>query len=240
MTPPESNRQVIVDFPLSWRWFSEAHHVLPAIVLDDLTPLPVADARQIDTDARNRCMEAPIAEFTESFSAEWDAADSVRERLIMLPIAPEQQVLVSWSADLALVTSWRTFRTYWDAFCYPSSDDVSVWDPNAAWTVCYRHFQFIQVRMPPEMKIATPQSGRFHLHDVTYSLLRGSDVQRDGMYLELYAAASPDGAPLAEWFYSDITGAMVLTEYEAGIPSAVADWFQWRASHWLPVGARAI
>ena len=51
-----------------------------------------------------------------------------------------------------------------------------------------------------------------------YMVLRGSDTERDGMFLELYLGREPNGKPLAECFYSDADGSMSLTIYERSTP----------------------
>ena len=85
-----------------------------------------------------------------TISAEWDAPVFVRDRLAALPVAADERVILSWSDALAVETRWRTFVRYWDAFCYPSTDDVTMWSPGGDSTLCYRHFQVIQFgRMPP-------------------------------------------------------------------------------------------
>jgi hypothetical protein len=68
-----------------------------------------------------------------------------------------------------------------------------------------------------------------------YSLLMGSDVERDGMFLELYEGADAhSGSPLAEYFYSDVDGSMTLTEYERGVPAAALAWLQSEGARRLP------
>ena len=73
------------------------------------------------------------------------------------------------------------------------------------------------------------------IEDREYSLLMGSDVERDGLYLELYAGAEPySGSPLAEYFYSDVDGSMTLTEYAPGVPAAALAWLQSEGVRRLP------
>jgi hypothetical protein len=62
----------------------------------------------------------------------------------------------------------------------------------------------------------------------------GSDVERDGMFLELADVTLGTGDRLAEWFYSDVTHTMELTEHQPAIPSAVLDWFRNEAERRLP------
>lgn len=49
--------------------------------------------------------------------------------------------------------------------------------------------------------------------EVAYGVVLGSDLQRDGMYLELSRSDLPPGSPLAEIFYSDIDGKMTFTAF---------------------------
>ena len=66
-----------------------------------------------------------------------------------------------------------------------------------------------------------------------YSVLRGSDLARDGMFLKLSAGVQPSGSPLAEWFYSDVDGSMSLTIYATELDEGVLRWFQLEASRQL-------
>lgn len=58
-----------------------------------------------------------------------------------------------------------------------------------------------------------------------YKLVRGSDVQRDGMYLELWDAKK-EGEQLFEAFYSDETGEMMFASFAKGdVPLEVIEEF---------------
>ena len=49
--------------------------------------------------------------------------------------------LVSWEPAVALETSWRTFTTQWQAFCYPGTDDVTISPLDERWVLCYHHWE---------------------------------------------------------------------------------------------------
>ncbi|MCU6391085.1 MULTISPECIES: hypothetical protein [Enterobacter] len=53
---------------------------------------------------------------------------------------------------------------------------------------------------------------------IKFELRRGSDVIRDGMYLELSISGTSPLRQVAEVFYSDITHEFFLTCYEEKIP----------------------
>lgn len=102
---------------------------------------------RIGAEANSRCADADLAA-TTTFRTD-DSPGLVSERLRAIPISPDAQVLVSWNATTALLTDWAFFRDHWDDFCYPASDNVTIWSPDDAWTVCYRHFEVIQFRPGP-------------------------------------------------------------------------------------------
>lgn len=53
---------------------------------------------------------------------------------------------------------------------------------------------------------------------INLELIRGSDVLRDGMYLELSISGTSPLRQVAEVFYSDVTHEFFLTCYEENIP----------------------
>ena len=48
---------------------------------------------------------------------------------------------MSWEPTVALETSWRTFTTQWQAFCYPGTDDVTISPLDERWVLCYHHWE---------------------------------------------------------------------------------------------------
>ncbi|KJV30339.1 hypothetical protein [Pantoea sp. SM3] len=53
---------------------------------------------------------------------------------------------------------------------------------------------------------------------IKFELTRGSDVLRDGMYLELSVSDKSSSRLVADVFYSDVTQEFFLTCYEENIP----------------------
>ena len=65
-----------------------------------------------------------------------------------------------------------------------------------------------------------------------YHTVRGSDLQRDGMYLELIDQRTGD--EVAEVFYSDATHEMNISIFQPGLPLNLVEALIARAKHDLP------
>ena len=65
-----------------------------------------------------------------------------------------------------------------------------------------------------------------------YRAVRGSDVRRDGMYLELIEPETDD--EIAEIFYADKDGKMVISVFKQDVPLEVIEAFIAKAKHDLP------
>ena len=72
--------------------------------------------------------------------------------------------------------------------------------------------------------------------NTNYAYVMGSDLVRDGMYLELDVADASieKGSPLAEVFYSDVDGSMTFTSWAPDLPLEVVEWLIQEARTRLP------
>lgn len=67
-----------------------------------------------------------------------------------------------------------------------------------------------------------------------YAITMGSDVERDGMFLELDDVTNGGRDTVGEWFYSDADGSLTFSEHRRRLPTAVLDWFRGEAARRLP------
>ncbi|MEZ2894440.1 hypothetical protein [Providencia rettgeri] len=72
------------------------------------------------------------------------------------------------------------------------------------------------------------------LDGIEYEFVRGSDIVRDGMYLEVRMMYTDTLLQLAEVFYSDVTHQFTLTCYEPNIPLTVIETLIEQAKKLLP------
>jgi hypothetical protein len=135
ITLSESDFVPLEGFSLAWRWTQESHADLAPESLARIRPLSPERAAAIAPEATELCVGGDTATLR---SAAGDPA-RVRDWLAALPVESEVPVLISWDADTAVATDWRNFVQHWDDFCYPATDDITVWAPDAAWYLCYDH-----------------------------------------------------------------------------------------------------
>jgi hypothetical protein len=125
----------IQEFPLAWRWTQASYAVLPPEVLAQLRPLNPPEAIHVHKVA--------VAERQSGICCCTDDPDPAGARTWLRRVQPdlEAPVYVSWDEDLAVETTWSIFTEYWDDFCYPSSDDVTVIPVAGGWRLDYHHYK---------------------------------------------------------------------------------------------------
>jgi hypothetical protein len=133
----------LTGFRLHWRFSGRQHGAMSDGFLQRIRPLSEAAASRLGPSVAAVSRDA--GSFAATFRSD-DTPDVVRNRLRELPPAASDIVLVSWDERTAVVTDWDCFVTYWDDFCYPSADDVTVLPLEGDWMVCYRHYEAIQFR----------------------------------------------------------------------------------------------
>jgi hypothetical protein len=128
-------------FPLGWRFAPERVGSISSTTLARIRALSADRAAAFAHGARERCEEA--ARFAVTFRSD-ESPGVVRAQLQALPPHPATGILISWDARTAVASDWEVFVAHWDDFCYPSSDDVTMWPLDDGWTLCYRHYEIFQ------------------------------------------------------------------------------------------------
>jgi len=133
----------IQDFPLAWRWTQPSHSVLPPEALTDIRPLSAAESAGLGTAAPSGRKSAV------SHAASDIDTEEVSRWLRRVQPDLHARVYVRWTKELAVETSWDIFAEYWDDFCYPSSDDVTIVPVVGAWQLIYQHYEQFDFFAPP-------------------------------------------------------------------------------------------
>ena len=129
---------------MAYRWNQPTHAVLPDEVIRRIVPLSEEKAREVFArlrplvDVRDGCLVGNRFHATETADAS-GPDESVRRWLLGLGLAADTKVIIQWSDQWAITTDFGIFCGYWEAFCYPSSDDVVIWPFDDAWLLFYHH-----------------------------------------------------------------------------------------------------
>jgi hypothetical protein len=133
------------EFALAWRWTGPTHASLPAEVLQNIQALSPSSARALAEHAVEICSH-------DSYTLQCSTPDSFTSFLSGLPIPEQQNVYVSWDQETAVIAPWSLVREFWDDFCYPASDDVSIWPLKGSWSLCYHHDDVLAFAVAPHAK----------------------------------------------------------------------------------------
>lgn len=132
----------IREFIFARRWTSPLHKIFPEEVLAKMTPVEPPEAVRLYSESRKwlegQGLSTKVYPKIAKHSA--DVANELgRDWLRVQWPDLTTAVVVSWGHQWALRTTWEVFTTYWDDFCYPSSDDVLVWAESETWALFYHH-----------------------------------------------------------------------------------------------------
>lgn len=123
----------IQEFPFAWRWTQPSHSVLPSEVLTGIRPLRPSETARVRTES------TPQDSIVVSCSTSEDA--DVRGWLRMVQPDSHLAIYVYWSPDDGVEMIWDIFAEYWDDFCYPYSDDVTIAPVSGTWRLIYHHYE---------------------------------------------------------------------------------------------------
>ena len=141
-------------FELWWRWTNPRWAVLPESDLAQIRPLVAGKAqeiwqtesvyrhdlwRYISIDTSELITSSSLFEWIRNLDITIEGTEIVRHYLTTFEPQGDQTVIVMWEPTVAVAVPWHIFCTYWDDFCYPSSDDVSIWPISELWGLQYHH-----------------------------------------------------------------------------------------------------
>jgi hypothetical protein len=134
----------IETFPLAWRWTQPSHAVLPPEVLAQIHPIHAPESAQLSAKAGSFTVNGNLSSSNFGSLGVYTTTGSVAE--VRSWLREQQQdatveVFLAWDSKSVVSTTWQIFTEYWDDFCYPASDDVTVWPKTEAWVLLYHHYE---------------------------------------------------------------------------------------------------
>ena len=144
----ESDFRPLDEFALKWRWTDSRWNKLPANALNGIQPLTENKARALSQyslafEDQSGLIES-LFENIARINTSGDESE-IRQWLSARASCLNQTVVVSWNDELAALVKWEVFCEYWDDFCYPSSDDVTVFPLSGEWMLSYSHDEYFML-----------------------------------------------------------------------------------------------
>lgn len=131
-------------FELIYRFTDSRHTVLSPTELKEIQPVSELKAKEVSDyvlsfyDEKGQLNETLVQEII-GMDVTQDKVDAGEWLRNLLPNA--DSIIISWDTKNCVVTNTDIFCQYWDAFCYPSSDDVTIFSMSSNWIMSYAHYE---------------------------------------------------------------------------------------------------
>jgi hypothetical protein len=142
----DSDLRSLENFSLKWRWTDERWNKLPPASLTQINPLTAEKCREIWEIQKQYLFPEGLGEefFEKTEMIRTDTAEeSEISKWLASRMGDEQEaIIVLWNKKTAVKTTSKIFCNYWDDFCYPASDDVSISPLNLSWLLIHHHDEY--------------------------------------------------------------------------------------------------
>lgn len=154
----DDDYQPMETFALRWRWANTHSPNLSAEERSRVRPLKPDQAKRawdeslrFAGDGRDFRPRETLFPNVLSLDTSEREPEQVHDWLEACVPHGERLVVVSWQMDSAVVTDRGLFVRHWDDFCYPASDDASIWPAGSRetpdWVVHYWHEEVLYVAL---------------------------------------------------------------------------------------------
>ena len=134
------------DFELSWRWEKTHNPCISDLEKAQIEPVSEVESKRLNKvidyfEIENNLRKGFIE--TDWISANNENDENIntfRQKLSSIIDTWNDNVIITWNRTTTLKTTKKLFLKYWDDFCYPSSDDVTIISEESNWVMFYRHF----------------------------------------------------------------------------------------------------
>lgn len=155
----ESDYAPLAEFPLLWRWTDPKYVLLSEEQLSHIRPLNACAAQKAHSLGRLCIQDRSRRPSIEVFepSVECDTSGDPSDGRCWLEdltrsLSPSENIVITWTEELAVATKLSVFVKYWDDFCYPMTDDTTVFPFDISWVIQYWHEEvlYFAKRLPIE------------------------------------------------------------------------------------------
>jgi hypothetical protein len=149
---PDTNNTIDFEkFDLSWRWGQKHNPNITGEEKQLIVPYSEEESKRLNKIIGYFEVESNLRKDYEEFdwiSASIDIKENiqkVREVLSRHFSDCSPEVIISWDRRTCISTNKEIFFKFWDDFCYPSSDDVTVISTDTGVILKYNHIEVIKI-----------------------------------------------------------------------------------------------
>ncbi|NJK96397.1 MAG: hypothetical protein HC905_17110 [Bacteroidales bacterium] len=135
------------DFELNWRWDDIHNPDISTVDKGQIKPLSVQESRRINKIIGYFELESNLyssfepSDWILASSETLDSIEKFSNDFKKLTQDFNENLFISWNSTTCIYTTKDIFIKYWDDFCYPSSDDVTIISELTNWVYFYKHFE---------------------------------------------------------------------------------------------------
>lgn len=139
------------DFALKWRWDNTHNPNISISEMKEIQPLSEVESKRINKIIdyfENEYNLKGMYQQTDWISATAESDEKIerfRNQLSSIIEKWNDGVIITWNRSTTLRTTKSVFLKYWDDFCYPSSDNVTVISEDVNWIMFYNHIEVVKV-----------------------------------------------------------------------------------------------
>jgi hypothetical protein len=112
---------------LLWRWTLPSHAEFPPQVMAVIRPFTPAEALKRHNEGMARVPSTYANADARVDCGDGTSEGEVSDWLLSLSSEREAWTVLTWDQTTAVLLPWAVFAERWSDFCYPSSDDVTIW-----------------------------------------------------------------------------------------------------------------
>lgn len=135
------------DFDLNWRWDHNHNPYISAEDKEQFKPLSIQESKRINKIIDYFELESNLYksfETTDWIRASSETLDSIKKfsnDFKELTQDYNENLFISWNRTTCIYTTKDIFIKYWDDFCYPVSDDITIISELTNWVYFYNHIE---------------------------------------------------------------------------------------------------
>lgn len=135
------------EFELSWRWDNIHNPDILAAEKVLIKPLSIQESKRIYKVIEYFELESNLNksfEPTDWIIASSETVDSIEKfsnDFKELTQDYNENLFISWNRSTCIYTTKEIFIKFWDDFCYPSSDDITIISELTNWVYFYNHIE---------------------------------------------------------------------------------------------------